>query len=320
MSFTAEVKDELSRVPAECEGCTVSTLAALVRICGTLSLSGGRNFRLDVSTETGTVARMVIKYVHNIYNLKTELTVRRSVLHRTHNYLISLPSQPRLQETLVELGVLTPTLGLEQGIKPELIANECCAAAYLRGVFIGGGFIADPTGDFHFEMVTQHEALASDIVDLLARYGVKARMVKRRSEYTVYIKSIEEMLNFLALVGAHNSALEIENVRVVKALRNDVNRQVNAEMANQAKSSAASLKQLKDIALIETHRGLDRLPEALADFCVLRKAHPELNLRELGEAAVPPLSKSAVYHRVRRIEELAREIEKEQKGSPKDTE
>lgn len=308
MSFTAEVKDELSRVPGGCERCSVSTLAALVRVCGTLSFGGRGSYRLDVSTETGAVARMVIKLVHELYGLKTELTVRRSVLHRSRNYLISVPTQDGLEDALVELGVLSLSRGLEQGIKEELVRNECCAAAYLRGVFIGGGFIADPNGDFHFEMVVQHVQLAHDIVDQLARFGVSARMVKRRSEYTVYIKSIEEMLNFLAFVGAHNSALEIENVRVVKALRNDVNRQVNAEMANQAKSSAAAISQLEAIELIERRMGLDRLPAALADFCLLRKAYPDLNLRELGEAADPPLSKSAVYHRVRRLEEIAGDL------------
>lgn len=311
MSFTAEVKDELSRVKPVCTNCDKAELAALVRICGTLIVAGKNTYRLEVSTETGAVARMFIKLVHKVYDLKTELTVRRSVLHRSHNYLIVLPVQDGLSQTLVELGVLREDLSLESGIKKELIQEEHCAAAYLRGAFLGGGFIADPKGDFHFEMVFQHKQLAADIVSLLESLNIGSKLSKRRNEYTVYIKSINEMLDFLALVGAHQSALKIENTRVLKALRNDVNRQVNAEMANQAKTSAAALEQLKMIALIEKHVGLSALPDGLKEFCKLRKEHPDLNLRELGQIAKPPLSKSAIYHRIRRLEQIASTIKSE---------
>lgn len=310
MSFTAEVKDELSRVKPECQNCDKAELAALIRICGTLIVTGRDTYRLEVSTETGAVARMVIKLVHKVYDLKTELTVRRSVLHRSHNYLIALPAQEKLADALVELGVLEAGGGLESGIKRNLVAEDHCAASYLRGAFLGGGFIADPKGDFHFEMVFQHKSLAKDIVELLARLSIESRLAKRRNEYTVYIKSINEMLDFLALVGAHQSALKIENVRVVKALRNDVNRQVNAEMANQAKASAAAYEQLKMIDLIDKNQGIESLPQGLYELAKLRREHPDLNLRELGQMASPPLSKSAVYHRIRRLEEIASTIKK----------
>lgn len=308
MSFTAEVKDELSRVKPTCQNCDKSELSALLRTCGSLYVVGKKGYRLEVSTETGAVARIVIKLAHSVYNLQPELTVRRSVLHRTRNYLITLHHQPGLGEALLDMGVLSSPLELERGIKPSLVENDCCAAAYVRGMFLAGGFISHPRGDFHFEMATQYQKLAQDATALLERLGVATRLSKRRSEYTIYIKSVESMLKFLAVVQAHQSALAIESVRVVKALRNDVNRQVNAEMANQAKSSAASLAQLEQIALIEKHIGFDKLPQALADFCRLRRAYPTLNLRELGEMADPPLSKSAVYHRVRRLESLARTI------------
>ena len=149
MSFTSDVKEELSRVEPVCSHCDRAQLAAIIRIEGTLFFSGKNRYRVEVATDTPSVARLVIRLVHEIYGLKTELTVRRSVLHQTPNYLINIPVQPELAEALVDLGVLGED-GLELGIKPSLVNKQCCAAAYLRGAFLGSGFVSNPRGDFHF--------------------------------------------------------------------------------------------------------------------------------------------------------------------------
>ena len=308
MSFTAEVKDELSRFEAPDPVCSLAELAAMVRVCGTLSMSGGRRYRLSMATETGAVARTAIKLMHRTYGLTTELTVRRSVLHKTRNYLIVVPDQPQLPKALVRMGVLTPSLGLAREIAPELVSRPDWAKAYLRGAFMAGGFISDPHADAHFEMVAQGDAFASGLVELLARFDVNARVSRRRSSLVIYLKNASDILSFLVLVGAPSSALTIEDARVVKSLRNDTNRVVNAEMANQKKATQAAGSQADVIALIDETVGLSSLPPALRSFCELRLANPLLSLRELGEIAEPPLSKSAVYHRVRRLEEIAREL------------
>ena len=150
MSFTAEVKDELSRIMPKRACCPRAELAALVRIEGTLHITGAERFRLEIATETGPVARTTIKLLHGLYGLKTELTVRRSILHKTNNYLITVPEQPALAQALNELGVLDDSLGVTYGISPRVVRNDCCAVSYLRGAFLGGGFVADPHGDFHF--------------------------------------------------------------------------------------------------------------------------------------------------------------------------
>ncbi len=318
MSFTAEVKDELSRVKlvdqglteAEALSCDRSCLAAMVRICGSLIKTGAQSYRLEMATETGAVARSVIKLIHLVYDLQTELVVRKSFLHKTHNYLIALPDQPGLLEALIDLGLLSRDLRLERCIAPHLIAGTKERAAYLRGAFLGSGFIADPKGDLHFEMVMSgatKQELASEIITLMKQASINAREVVRRNENLVYIKNAEDISSFLALVGAHNGVLAIEQMRVMKSLRNDVNRRVNAEMANQAKSSHASLQQLADIAYLKERGLFEQLPQALKDFCDLRETYPDVNLRELGELAKPKLSKSAVAHRVRRIQQLAQE-------------
>lgn len=308
MSFTAEVKDELSRVKPGCGLCEKAELAALIRVEGTLFISGTGIYRLEIATETGSVARSVIRLLHQVYDLKTELTVRRSVLHKTHNYLITVPAQQKLDHALRDLGVLGET-GLELGINPRLVMSPCCAAAYLRGAFLAGGFIANPRGDFHFELNSESERLALDLAKLMGRHNIESRITKRRGSYTVYLKGAEPIITFLTIVGAHKAVLDTENIRVFKSMRNDVNRRVNAEIANQAKSADASLVQLDAIDLIESRPGLDSLPPALQQMARLRREHPEVSLRELGDLASPPLTKSAVYHRIRRIEEIAREID-----------
>lgn len=309
MSFTSEVKDELSRVPPVCSHCAKATLAALVRIEGTLFLSGQGRYRVEIATDAPSVARLVIKLLHEIYRLKTELTVRRSVLHKTPNYLIEAPSQPHLAESLIDMGVLSPEGGLVMGVSPDLVAKECCAAAYLRGAFLGSGFVADPRGDFHFEITVESEPLATGLVDLLARKGITARVMQRRNSYMVYLKSGSAILKFLAFTGAHHSALAMENARVIKSVRNDVNRQTNAELANQGKTASASVEQIRAIRVVVEDLGMDALPPALQDYIKLRVRFPDASLKELGQRASPPLSKSAVYHRVRRIEQMAQEIE-----------
>lgn len=307
MSFTAEVKDELSRIEPKRQCCLRAELAALVRIEGTLHISGPKRYRLEVATETAPVARAVIKLLHGVYGLKTELTVRRSVLHKTNNYLITVPTQSKLSTALEELGIVGEH-GFSIGIDTKLIKRDCCAISYLRGAFLGGGFVADPHGDFHFELTAETEQLADDLVALMERFEIPARVAKRRGTFAVYLKGAEPILTFLALVGAHRALLRTEDVRVVKSMRNDVNRLVNAEIANQQKTAEAAVSQIEAINALASVPGLENLPPALRELAELRLANPEVSLRELGELADPPLTKSAVYHRVRRIEELAAEV------------
>lgn len=307
MSFTAEVKDELSRVQPKRPCCLKAELASLVRIEGTLYLTGPNRCRLEIATETAPVARTVVKLLHGIYGLKTELTVRRSVLHKTNNYLITVPTQPALVPALTEMSILGDD-GFTPGIDPKLVKRDCCAIAYLRGAFLGGGFVADPHGDFHFELTAGNEQLAEDLARLMMRFQIDARVAKRRGTFAVYLKGAEPIVTFLALVGAHRALLRTEDVRIIKSMRNDVNRLVNAEIANQQKTAEAAVMQIEAIEALAESIGLDRLPPALQELARLRLENPELSLRELGELADPPLSKSAVYHRVRRIEERAAEL------------
>ncbi len=188
------------------------------------------------------------------------------------------------------------------------MAKPCCAAAYLRGAFLGSGFISSPKSDFHFEITVESEELAQGIVELMAGKGIGAKVMHRRNSYMVYLKSGDAILEFLAFVEAHKSAIELEEERVVKSVRNDVNRMINAELANEQKATKAALSQLLTIRQVLEANEFESLPPALQDFIRLRVSNPGVSLKELGERANPPLSKSAVNHRLRRLEALAKEV------------
>ena len=307
MSFTAEVKDELSRVEAPTRAAELAQLSALVRICGTLSFRGSGRYSIRVATETGAVARTVIKLTHKLFDLETSLTVRRSVLHKTRNYLIEIPEQEGLEEDLVTLGILVRGRGLAPGVPAPLVATREAEEAYVRGAFMAGGFIADPRGDFHLEIAVTGERYASDLVRLVALLGAQARLNRRRGAFAVYLKSYDDVSALLGAMGALRMARFVEVARAKKSVKNDVNRRVNAEMANQARSTGAAAEQLELIERAERTVGLAALPPALREFCRARRANPELSLASLGEMLDPPASKSAMYHRVLRLQQLVAE-------------
>ena len=301
MSFTTDIKEELSRIPPVCSHCDKATLSSLIRIEGSLVLQGAGNMSLEIDTDSSQAARLIVRLLHSLYQLKTDLTMRRSVLHKTPNYLIKVPMQPALPDALRDLGVVSMA-GFTQGIDTDIVKKRCCAAAYLRGVFLGCGFIANPKGDFHFEMPIESEEHAYGIVELMNEAGIAAKTMPRRSHTIIYLKSGAAISDFLAFTGAHNAALAMENERVIKSVRNDVNRRVNAELANQQKTTEANVQQVMAIRDVVDAYGLESLPAGLQEFIRLRVSHPEATLRELGDFANPPLSKSAVYQRVRLIE------------------
>ena len=304
MSFTAQVKDELSRVEGICPNCAYAQLSAIVRVCGTLSFRGPGRYSIRVSTETGAVARTMIKLTHELFDLETRLTVRHSNLHKVRNYLIEIPEQDEMESDLVRLGILVPGRGLAQGAPVQLLRRRCCRAAFIRGAFMAGGFVADPRGDFHLEIAVTGERFAQDIIELIGEHGITARLNRRRGAYAIYLKSFDDVVKLLRVMGAARSARAIENVRQVKQAINDVNRRVNAETANLSRTTNAAGTQLELIDEAEHLSGLRQLPPAVREFCELRRENPELSLADLGALASPPTKKSGMYHRLLRLRSL----------------
>lgn len=312
MSFTAEVKNELSRVGILTDSQQYTAVApvelsALLHVCGSLSFQGSGSYALRITTETGLVARIIIQMTNELFNLDTQLTVRRSTLHKTRNYLVEIANQPHLEATLNRLGILMPGRGLVAGIAPELVTQDEQAIAYIRGAFIGGGFIADPRHDFHLEIAVSGEAFAHDLQMLLCRFGIDARLNRRRGSHVLYLKNFDAIEKTLQLLGATRSALALAKVRHIRSAKNDVNRHINAELANQARSVNAALNQIKLIDAVDEKVGIENISPALREFCELRRKYPEESLCDLGKKAHPQISKSALYHRVLRLEKLLEE-------------
>ncbi len=308
MAFTADVKDELAHVRPVCSHCQRATLAALVRIDGTLYLSGSGKYRLEVVTDSVSIARLVKQLLNDIYHLQTNLTIRRSVLHQTPNYLIEAPYQPNLEESLRDMGVLGQEGGLEMNLRTSIVEKECCAAAYLRGAFLGSGFISDPKGNYHFEITFAGKPIAQDVVRIFTNKGIPARITQRRNSFIVYLKSGDAIADFLAFTGAHTCALHFENARLYKNIRNNTNRVTNAEIANQRKTVNAFLEFHEAVELIRQAQAYEKLSPALREIVRVRLLHPEASLKGLGEMLNPPLSKSAVAHRVQRIVSIAHNL------------
>lgn len=304
MSFTAEVKDELSRIDGAGRDCALAELSALMRVCGTLSFHGAGRYSIRIATETGSVARTTMRLVHKYLDLETSLTVRRSVQRKSRNYLIEIPEQEELAAHLMALGILVPGKGLSSGVPNRLLEREEAVESFVRGAFMAGGFVADPRGDFHLEIAVSGEDFALGIVGLLGRLGVKARLNHRRGSFAIYIKSYDDVRLLLQRMGALRSARAVENVRRLKSVKNAVNRRVNAELANERRSSRSGADQLHLIRQVEEKEGAQELPRALREFCELRKENPEMSLADLGALCNPPASKSAMYHRVLRLQKL----------------
>ncbi len=307
MSFTAEVKDELSRVDGPHAACALAELSALMRICGTLSYRGPGRYSIRIATETGSVARTALRLIHQNLDLQTQLTVRRSVQRKNRNYLIEIPEQEGLADVLTRLGILIEGKGLASGVPKSLTSEGDTIRSFVLGAFMAGGFVADPRRDFHMEIAVTGERFADDIVDLVKRMGVTSRLNHRRGSYAIYIKSYEDVRFLLEALGAERSAQVVEGVRKLKSVKNNVNRRVNAELANDRRSSRSGAEQLHVIGRVAHEVGLKNLPPALREFCELRVRHPEMSLADLGKMCDPPASKSAMYHRVLRLQQIGKE-------------
>ena len=321
MSFTAEVKNELVSVPEGQTDSALAQLSALIRVSGTLSVQGPGKFAVRIVTETGTVARTVVSSSRRLFDLDTSIEYRRSIMHKKRNYLLEISNQDSLAGALSALGIYIPGEGLVRGIPKNIVRTKQTQRAFLRGAFMAGGFVADPRKDFHLEIAVSGDEFAADLVKLIGTLGVKARLNHRnrhtnaltrsREIYAVYLKSSDDIITFLREIGATTMARVAAAARNMKHYRNNVNRAVNAEMANQTRSSNAAADQLALIEKAEKLIGLSALPPAVREFCIARKDNPELSLLALGESFVPPVSKSAMYHRLLRLEKIVQDLEKD---------
>jgi DNA-binding protein WhiA len=311
MSFTSMTKKELTQLTDVADCCKRAELSALVRMNGTLHLKE-RKLTLEFHTENPAIARHVFSLFKHLYRVQPEVLVRKKVRLRKNNvYFIHINS--RTKEILSDLSILKGE-HLERviGISPEIIKKKCCKRAYLRGAFLAGGSVNHPdSSSYHLEIVSTYHDHSESLRDLMNFFHLHAKIIERKKGYVVYMKEGDKIGEFLNIVGAHPSLLRFEDVRIMKDMRNSVNRLVNCETANLNKTIQAAARQIDNIKLIDEKIGLDQLPTRLREVAETRLKFPEVSLAELGQLLPNgKVSKSAINHRLRKLDEMANQLRK----------
>ncbi|KPG69836.1 DNA-binding protein WhiA [Enterococcus sp. RIT-PI-f] len=303
MSFAAEVKKELTTLEVHREHAKAE-LAALIRMNGSLSINN-QQFVLNVQTENAAIARRIYSLLKDHYDVRSELLVRRKMKLKKNNvYIVRLKQDTK--RVLLDLDIMDGMM-FNSHVSDEIMGNTQKMRSYLRGAFMASGSINNPeTSRYHLEIYSIYEEHNQDICDMLNAYGLNARPLERRNGSIAYLKGAEKIADFLTLIGATNSMLKFEDVRIVRDMRNSVNRLVNCETANMNKTIDAASKQIDNIEFIQNRVGLQALPDKLQEIAALRLEHPEVSLKELGEM-IPSgaISKSGINHRIRKINEFA---------------
>ncbi len=303
MSFSTDVKNELARIEVPKKCCEKAELLGLLRMSGAIVLQG-LNVGIHFSTENAALARRVLQMLKANYGVKTEvITTRSRRLKKNNRYQIRVIPSPEVGVALKELQLLP-----SDERQHNLLASSCCRKAFLRGVFMAGGSISKPASDYHLEIVTENQDFAKVILKVMQGFSLSSKMTDRKNDYIVYVKDGNSITNFLSVIGAHNSLMEFENVRIVKEMRNNVNRVVNCETANLNKTIKAAVLQVEAIKFIQKNMGLAKLPDVLQKTARLRLKNPEASLNELVDLTEEEIGKSGLNHRFKKILVVAEKL------------
>ena len=304
MSFASETKKELTQVETD-NSSLKAEVSALIRMNGTLSFAN-RQLSVDVQTENAAIARRLYTNIKRLYNLNVELLVRKKMRLKKNNVYICRVREGA-RELLADLQIVSEAFEFNHTISKTLIPHNSQKRAYLRGAFLAGGSVNNPeTSSYHLEVYSLYKEHGEALADLMNHYDLNAKTIERKKGYVTYLKEAEKISDFLSLVGAHQAMLKFEDVRIVRDMRNSVNRIVNCETANLNKTIGAALRQVDNIRFIDNAIGLDQLPEKLREIARLRVEYQDVTLKELGEmVSTGAVSKSGVNHRLRKIDEIA---------------
>ncbi len=311
MSFSSEIKEELSRPASMGRHCRLAETAAIISLCGKIIITENDRFCVKIQTENLPVARKYFTLLRKAFNIKAEVAVRKNRETRSCSVVVRKDREARrlLKETclLDSDGNIHECMSL---IHNQLLKQNCCRRAFIRGAFLAAGSVSAPEKSYHFEIVCASQKKAEQLQELLLQYEIDAKTVLRKQHYVVYVKEGAQIVKLLGLMGAHVSLMQLENIRIVKEMRNSVNRKVNCETANLNKTVSASVRQVEDIRYIEQHKGLHELTEGLEEIARLRLEHPDASLKELGDMLSPQVGKSGVNHRLRKLSLIAEQLRK----------
>ncbi len=286
MSFSQNVKEELAKHMSPARHCQLAELAAMMHFCGQYGRDKNGCYTIGFQTENEAVSRKGFTLLKKTYNINTDAEI----------------GEEQMGEILSGIG------DLEAPVNPVLVKTACCQRAFLRGAFLSSGSISDPTKGYHMEFVCTSPEKAAQLQDVLQAFGIEGKLVLRKKYYVVYLKEGESIVDLLNICEAHIALMEFENLRILKDVRNSINRRVNCETANISKTVNAATRQIEDIEYIRDHGGLGQLPDNLRQMAEVRLENPDAPLKELGEYLEPPVGKSGVNHRLRKLSEFAEKL------------
>ena len=309
MSFSSEVREELSQQGSSARHCQIALIAALFHLCPVLTQEYA-----GIRTENTCAAQAFESALRKVWSDPVEsVTAGREII-----VLIRGREQVR---RFLEMVKLDHVIGMDEAgrddvrkkvqgarISQNLLQKTCCRKAFLRGMFLAAGSVSDPSKSYHLEIAPLSEEDAMSVLKLLSSIGFSARKTQRKARSVVYLKEGEQISDFLGAIGATKSLMKLENARILRDIAGNINRQVNFEAANLKKTGIASLRQLEDIELIERTVGIHSLPLSLQQAAKLRIENPDGSLQELAQSADPPVGKSGINHRLQRIKEIAEKI------------
>jgi DNA-binding protein WhiA len=315
-SFAANVKDELSKELSIARHCRIAELAVLLGMSGVVIYDSRNRMTLKIATENLPVARKVFTLLTKTFKILPEVSVRRRSKGQTLSYLIILLDEEDIIRVLKATKLLdkdSDELYKETLVNPLVIKSMCCRRSFLRGAFLAAGSMSDPGKAYHCEWVCTSYEGANQIKGVIGSFNLEAKVTRRKNTWVTYLKEGSSVVDVLNVMEAHVALMELENVRILKEMRNTVNRKVNCETANINKTVLAAAKQVEDIRYLQEVVGLPKLPENLEEMAVVRLTYPDASLKELGEYLSPTVGKSGVNHRLRKICELA-EKERKKRG------
>ena len=331
MSFSSSIKEELCRLDTKKTCCIYAELAVVFFM--NMAKNGNHKVSPDakktqrsieggnirIVTENAAFARRVFSLIRDLFQLPPDIIIRKNrKLKKNASYIICLEAlryrekMPEIKEVALKKSL--KRMNMQDVLSPDIellkriTTKKCCKQAALRGAFLAGGSVSDPEKLYHLEIFCKKNEIAEFISDLMRQFGLKPKIVSRNDYYVVYIKESESIVDFLNISGAHKSLMSLENIRILKEMRNSVNRIVNCETANLEKTVNAAIRQKDNIMLIKDHYGFEKLPRNLREIAELRIENWDIGLKELGQMLDPMLGKSGTNHRLRKLDEIAEEL------------
>ena len=308
MSFSSTVKNELCRLENVNDCCLLSEVTAALCFSGLVATAAGGGHNIRITTENAAFARRIYSSIKKLCGINPEVAIRKSKKLKKHaSYMLFITPCIGSEKLMKQAGVTiedekSPMLVIAD---KSILKRQCCTKAFLRGAFLAGGSISDPEKTYHLELTSRTSAQANELKRILGLFKLRARIIQRKGSFVTYLKEGENIVDFLNIAGAHNALMELENVRILKDMRNNVNRIVNCETANLGKTIDASIRQVQNIKYIAENIGFDKLNPGLKEIASLRMEYSDASLVELGQMLSPPLGKSGVNHRLRKLDMIA---------------